>query len=78
MSKIAIIADTHFNLWRKNNSFFSYLMDFFLFFAEEVNKQNVEYIVFAGDLFHTKSIISAEMLPSLHFVVTLHNTSHLL
>ena len=60
--KIAVISDLHFNMWRKNNTFFKHLMEFFDFFIEEVNRQEVEYIVIAGDLFHTKSIISAEML----------------
>ncbi len=71
--QIAIIADTHFNLWRKNNSFFSYLMDFFKLFTEEINRKKVEYIVFAGDLFHTKSIISAEMLLNATNVLKLIN-----
>lgn len=60
--KIAIVADSHFNLWRKNNSFFEYLVNFFNFLIDESNKRKIEYLVFAGDLFHTKSVVSAEML----------------
>lgn len=50
-------------------------MDFFNFFVDEINRQEVEYVIIAGDLFHTKSIVSAEMLLKTTGVFKLLNTS---
>jgi len=59
---IALLADTHFNMWRKNNSFFKYIEDFWVYFTNYLIENDIKHVFILGDLFHTKSLISTEML----------------
>lgn len=66
---IGIIADFHFNAWRKSNSFFHHIENAIDFFIEECNKRNVEYIFVAGDTFHSKNEVAAEMLIRINSII---------
>ena len=67
--KIAIIADSHINGWRKSNSFFFYIEKAFDFFIEECEARDVEYIFVAGDTFHSKNEVAAEMLLHINSII---------
>lgn len=67
---IGIIADTHFNIFRKNNDFFIHVEKAFENFILECRKEKVVYIFILGDLFHTKNIVSTESLLRANKIIT--------
>lgn len=62
IKSVAFISDTHLNVWRKQNKFFTHVADAFQVFIDECKQRNVDLIVHAGDLFHAKEIVTTEGL----------------
>ena len=60
--KIGLLADTHINVARKNNSFFPHVQNAINYFIKTCQEHNVEKIFILGDLFHTKHSISTDTL----------------
>lgn len=60
--KIGIIGDTHINIFRKSNSFFTHVGKAFNFFNNICKKHKVPIIIVCGDLFHTKNYIATDAL----------------
>jgi len=68
-SKIALIADTHLSIERKDNNFLVHMDTMFAEFKKLCIEQKVDLIVIAGDLFHSKSIVNTHALVNVNNIL---------
>jgi DNA repair exonuclease SbcCD nuclease subunit len=61
-SKIAFIADLHWNLFQKNNKFLYHMESMFYNFVDLCKEEQVDCAVFLGDIFDTKGTVTTDGL----------------
>jgi DNA repair exonuclease SbcCD nuclease subunit len=61
-SKIAMIADMHFNIFQKNNKFFYHMEAMMQNFMDICIKEQVDAIFILGDIFDTKNTVNTDGL----------------
>lgn len=68
-SKIALIADLHFNIFQKHNKFFYHMEQMMDNFMELCKKDEVDAIFILGDMFDTKSSVNTEGLIKVNDII---------
>ena len=70
-AKIGLIADTHFNIWQRNNRFFSHIEEMFEGFVDVCQSEAVDCIYILGDLFDAKHTVSTEGLTRVNKMIAM-------
>ncbi len=60
--KVGMIADTHFNIWRRGNRFFSHIEEMFDGFSSMCDSEGVDAVYVLGDLFDAKQTVTTDGL----------------